>query len=445
MKYVIIGNGVAGMEAALTIRKIDSQGEIIILSKSKVPFYYRPKLINYLAGTVNLSGITIYKEEFYCEHNIQVMLDTVVTNIDPIAHQVIDNRGNKLAYDRLLLATGADCFLPPFPGGETAGVFTVRGISDCDAILNYVRHRERIAVVGGGLLGLETAYALKTLGKQVTVIEVNQWLLSRQLDREGGELLKQLLENKGLQFILKDTLSAIDAHEGQVSGISMKSGQRLDVQAVIVSAGIRGRDSLARQIGAQINKGIVVDDAMQTTVPDVFAAGDPIEHRGMLYGIWPAAKEQGAAAGNNMAGKPLAYTGTFLSSNLKITGIDVYSAGDYNSPSDDLIYSIQAGIYKKYLIQGSKLAAAMVVGDAQEAKLASLVYQGKAPLDELSQNSMQPASTDKYECATCGHIYDPVEGDPEHGIPKGTPFENLPEDWTCPLCSMEKAAFKKVS
>jgi nitrite reductase (NADH) large subunit len=258
-------------------------------------------------------------------------------------------------------------------------------------------------------------------------------------------ILQQLLENKGLHFILNDTLSAIDAQEGKVSGISMKSGQRLDVQTVIVSAGIRGRDSLARQIGAQIDKGIVVNDAMQTTVQDVFAAGDPVEHRGMLYGIWPAAKEQGAAAGSNMAGKPLAYTSTFLSSNLKITGIDVYSAGDYNSPSDDLIYSIQAGSYKKYLIQGSKLAAAMVIGDAQEAKLASLVYQGKAALPELSQNSSQPLSTDKYECTTCGHIYDPAEGDPEHGIPKGTPFENLPEDWVCPLCSMGKGAFQKAS
>jgi nitrite reductase (NADH) large subunit len=445
MKYVIIGNGVAGTEAALTIRKIDAQGEIIVISKSKVPFYYRPKLIDYLAGTASLSGITIYKEAHYREHNIQVMLDAAVTHIDPIRHKVLDSCGNEQVYDRLLLATGADCFLPPVPGRDTAGVFTVRGIGDCDAILNYVSKKERIAVVGGGLLGLETAYALKMLGKQVSVIEVNEWLLSRQLDREGGELLQRLLENKGLQFILNDTLSLINESEGQVSGIRLKSGRILDVQAVIISAGIRGRDSLARQIGAQIQKGIVVDDAMQTTVPDIFAAGDPIEHKGMLYGIWPAAKEQGAVAGSNMAGKSISYDGTFLSSNLKITGIDVYSAGDYNSPSDDLIYSIQANIYKKYLIQESKLAAAMVIGDAKEAKLASLVYQGKAPLAELSQNSAQPVSADKYECTTCGHIYDPAEGDPEHGIPKGTPFENLPEDWVCPLCSMGKGAFQKVS
>jgi nitrite reductase (NADH) large subunit len=444
MKYVIIGNGVAGTEAALTISKIDPQGEIVILSQSKTPLYYRPKLIDYLAGTAQLSEILIYKEDHYRNHNIQLMLDTVVTAIDPIKHLTTDSRGNQLSYDRLLLATGAACYLPPVPGHETPGVFTVRGLSDCDAIRDYVIDLERIAVVGGGLLGLETAYALKTLGKQVTVIEVNKWLLSRQLDQEGGVLLQRLLENKGLQFILNDTLSSIDEQQGRVSGISLKSGRSLNVQAVIVSAGIRGRDSLARQIGAQIQKGIVVDDAMQTTVKDIYAAGDPVEHRGMTYGIWPAAKEQGMAAGSNMAGKPFAYTGTFLSSNLKITGISVYSAGDYRSPSDDLIFSMQAEIYKKYLISGSKLAAAMVVGDAQEAKLASLVYQGKAPLSELNQDTVKTDASDKYECTTCGHLYDPAEGDPEHGIPKGTPFENLPEDWSCPLCGLGKEYFKKA-
>jgi nitrite reductase (NADH) large subunit len=444
MKYVIIGNGVAGTEAALAIRKIDAQGKISILSQSKVPLYYRPKLIDYLAGAMQLPGIIIYKEDYYREHNIQLMLDTAVTAIDPLAHRVTDNKGYNLQYDRLLLATGADCFLPPIPGNENTGVFTVREHADCDAILSYVSNKDRVAVVGGGLLGLETAYALKTLGKQVTVIEVNPWLLHRQLDRDGGRLLQQLLENKGLHFILNDTLSAIDGQQGQVAGIRLKSGLQLDVQAVIISAGIRGRDILARYIGARINKGIVVDDFMQTSIKDIYAAGDPIEHRGMLYGIWPAAKEQGAAAGNNMAGNPLPYTGTFLSSNLKITGIDVYSAGDYNSPSDDLIYSTQARIYKKYLIQGEKLAAAMVIGDAQEAKVASLVYQGKAPLSELNKNIAQADSVEKYECATCGHIYDPAEGDPDHGIPKGTPFENLPDDWVCPLCGMGKEQFQKA-
>jgi nitrite reductase (NADH) large subunit len=443
MKYVIIGNGIAGTEAALTIRKIDSQGEITIVSAGKLPLYYRPKLIEYVAGTVQIPGITIYKEAYYRERDIRLMLDTTVTAVDPIAHRAIDGQGRSLAYDRLLLATGADCFLPPFPGREAAGIFTVRGVADCDVLRNYASGLDRIAVIGGGLLGLEIAYALKTLGKQITVIEVNQWLLSRQLDREGGVLLQSLLENKGLSFILNDTVAAIEAQKGRVSGISLKSGRMLDVQAVVVSAGIRGRDSLARQIGAQINKGIVVNDTMQTTVADIYAAGDPIEHRGALYGIWPAAKEQGAAAGSNMAGKLLAYTGTALSAILKITGIDLYSAGDYNAPSDDLIYSLQAEIYKKYLIQGGKLAAAMVIGDAREAKLASLVYHGKAPLAELKSTPSE-TSVEKYECTACGYIYDPAEGDPEHGIPKGTPFEKMPDDWVCPLCGMGKERFEKA-
>lgn len=445
MKYVIIGNGVAGTEAALSIRKIDHDGEITIISSAGSPLYYRPKLIDYLAGTIQIPGITIYKEDHYRDRDIRLMLDTPVTMIDPVAHRVVTDKNRSLAYDRLLLATGADCFLPPFPGREITGVFTVREIPDCDAILNYVTYVNRIAVIGGGLLGLETAYALQTLGKQVTVIEVSKWLLHRQLDQEGGTLLKRLLEEKGLSFILNDTVDSIESVNSRVSGVRLKSGLRIDTQAVIVSAGIRGRDSLARQIGALVNRGIVVDDQMRTTVKDVFAAGDPVEYRGALFGIWPAAKEQGIVAGSNMAGKTVVYSGTALANSLKITGIDVYSAGDYNAPSDDLIFSMQAQIYKKYLLNGGRLAAAMVIGDAGEAKLASLVYQGKAPVTDLRREKSRSANspTDRYECSGCGHIYDPADGDPEHGIPRGTPFEELPDDWVCPVCGMGKESFEK--
>jgi nitrite reductase (NADH) large subunit len=302
-----------------------------------------------------------------------------------------------------------------------------------------------VAVIGGGLLGLETAHALNMLGKKVTVIEMSHWLLHRQLDKEGGTILQQLLETKGLSFILGDTVASIEAPQGQVTGIRMKSGRQLDLQAVIVSAGIKGRDHLARQIGAQINKGIVVDDTMRTSVADIYAAGDPIEHRGRLYGLWPAAKEQGAAAGSNMAGQPLTYTGSALSSNLKITGIDLYSAGNIDSPSDETISSQLNGTYEKYLIKDVKLIAAIVIGDAGTVKLASMVFQGKAPVSDLKNTINQEIHMDKYECTACGYIYNPAEGDPENGIPKGTPFEKLPDDWVCPLCSVGKDQFEKVS
>lgn len=445
MRYLIIGNGVAGAEAATTIRKLDRDGEVVMVSAGKHPLYYRPKLIDYLAGAVDISGIVIYKEAYYHERAIELQLDVRATGIDVDAHRVFTSRGGILEYDRLLLATGADCFLPPFPGRETTGVFTVRGVADCDAIRNYVGSFQRVAVVGGGLLGLEVAYALARLGKQTTVIEHSRWLLHRQLDQEGAALLQRLLEEKGLSFITGDTVARIDSHDGRVSGVTLVSGRRLDVHAVVISAGIRGRDQLARLIGAEINRGIVVDDHMLTSIKDVYAAGDPVEHRGALYGVWPAAKEQGAVAGSAMAGKPVSYAGGGLSTNLKITGIDLYSAGDYTSPSDDLMFSMQAEIYRKYLIKDGRLAAAMVIGDAREAKLASLVYQGKAPLSELNNNIPKESPMDKYECTACGYTYDPAEGNPANGIPAGTPFDKLPEDWVCPLCGLGKDHFDKSS
>ncbi len=298
---MIVGNGVAGTEAAISIRKNDSDGDITIISESENPFYYRPKLIDYLAGEVSLPQFTIYRNEFYEKKNINNMLGTRIAKIIPDENVVVSENGTKYGYDKLLIATGADCFIPRMDGVNKTGVFDFRGVKDADSIREYCKDAMDVAVIGGGLLGLETAHSLTKRGNKVTVIEVFDRLLPRQLDNEAAALLRRLLEEKGLSFVLPASVVAIEG-KTKVENVILKSGQRIKTGAVIICAGIRGRIELAREADIKIDKGIVVNDCMQTSIENIYSAGDPAEHNGRLYGLWPAAKEQGRIAGLNMAG-----------------------------------------------------------------------------------------------------------------------------------------------
>ncbi len=383
MNYLIIGNGIAGTEAAVTIRKNDSEGDITIVSESNHLFYYRPALIEYLSDKTTVEKITLYKEDFYRKNSITCLLGTKIVKIAPGEKAVYDTAGKKYAYDRLLIATGALPSLPPFAGSDLKGVFTLRGITDADGIKSYCKNAEEIVVMGGGLLGLETASSLASTGNKVTVIEFFEWLLPRQLDREGGKILQGMLEERGLRFVLGDSVDSVTGN-GAVESVKLKSGREIKAGAVIVSAGIKGRSELAVDAGLTVNKGIVVDDYLRTSAEDIYAAGDPVEHAGCLYGIYPAARDQGRIAGLNMAGVKTGYMKTMMSNVLKVSGIDLYSAGDFNAADAQAhTCSIDSG-YTKFLIRDNPIAA-IVLGDASAVKIAQKVMEGKAHPDELIQ------------------------------------------------------------
>ncbi len=273
MNYLIIGNGVAGMEAANAIRKNDPDGGIRMVSASPHPHYYRPRVIEYLADEVPLEKLFIYKKDHYEKNRIESILDTEIESIDVDGRAAIDTGGKRHPYDRLLLATGAYSFIPPLKGAELQGVFTLRGISDADRIKRYCAGVSRVAVIGGGLLGLEAAHSLCKLGKKVTVIEFCRWLLPRQLDMQGGAILMKMLEEKGLSFVLDDSVLSIEGN-GKVEKVALKSGMEIAAGAVLVSAGIRCRLDLARKSGIAVNNGIIVDDRMATSADGIYAAGD---------------------------------------------------------------------------------------------------------------------------------------------------------------------------
>ena len=382
MKYLIIGNGVTGTEAALTIRKNDPVGETTIITESEHLFYYRPKLIDYLAGEITIDKMIIYQKEFYDKRNIQNILSTRIERIVPQDKIAVSENGTKYGYDKLLLATGASCFIPPIQGSNKPGVFSLRGIKDADDIKAYCRDLTDVVVIGGGLLGLETAYSLRKLDKKVTVSEVYGRLLPRQLDEDGAAILRRMLEDKGLSFILPGVVQAIEG-EGKVESVTLKSGVPVKTDMVLICAGIRGRDKLAKNIGATVRKGIVVNDYMQTSVDQIYCAGDPAEHHGSLYGLWPPAKEQGMIAGLNMAGVPTPYRGTICSSTLKITGIDVYSAGDIETDDTEILLSKDKGAYRKLLLKNEKAVGTIVVGDSKAVIMASRMFAGETVTDEF--------------------------------------------------------------
>lgn len=365
MKYIIIGNGVAGTTAAANIRKLDSRGEITILSDESLPFYSRIRLIEFLAGEVDNKGLVIYREDWYEKNNIKLLLNSPVSDIDKDKKQVITFTGESLFYDRLLLAAGGFSFIPAIQGADKKGVFTLRNIKDAQEIVDYAKGAKNVTLIGGGVLGLEAGNSLRKTGHKISVVEFFPRLLPRQMDIEGAEILKAQMENMGFTFYLGAKSKEI-AGRDKVAGLILEDGTIINTDLIIISAGIRPSAELGKKLGISVNKGLPVDDRMETGIKDIFAAGDLIEHRGMFYGIWPAAQKQGEIAGVNMAGGNAVYEGTTMSNVLKVVGIDLAAAGDIDAEGkcESIVHKDKDRyIYKKLIIKDNVLSGCILYGD----------------------------------------------------------------------------------
>ncbi|GMR03254.1 MAG: FAD-dependent oxidoreductase [Thermodesulfovibrionia bacterium] len=368
MKYVTIGNGVAGTTAAANIRKLDSSGKITILTDEAFPFYNRIRLIGFLAGEVDEKGLVIHKDDWYRKNNIKLLLSTPVSEIDSNRKQIQTSAGERMGYDRLLLATGGNSFVPPIPGSDRKGVFTLRTLKDANEIMNYSADIKNVLLIGGGLLGLEAGNSLRKTGHKVIVAEFFPRLLPRQMDIEGAEILKAQMENMGFTFFLGAKSKEITGDD-RAKCLMLEDGTGIECDLIIISAGIRPNDKLGKKLGLKINKGLLVNDRMETEIKDIYAAGDLIEHRGVFYGIWPASREQGEIAGINMAGGNTIYEGTTQSNVLKVAGIDLASAGDIDTEGKyESIIKKDKGryIYKKLVIRDNMLSGCILYGDTSE-------------------------------------------------------------------------------
>ncbi|MBW2203355.1 MAG: NAD(P)/FAD-dependent oxidoreductase [Deltaproteobacteria bacterium] len=363
--YLIIGNGVAGTTAAENIRKIDKKGNITILTGEDLPFYYRIRLNEYISGEIEENDLVAKKEKWYRDQNINLELMTRIVGAKDQEKALITENNRTLSYDRLLVATGSHSFIPPIKGSEKKGVFSLRTIKDARDISAYARKIENVVLIGGGLLGLEAGNALRKLGKRVTVVEFFPRLLPRQLDVDGAKRLQGIMEEMGFSFRLGAKTEAITGDD-QTGGVLLEGGETLSSEMVIISAGVRPNMDLANDLGLDHDKGIKVDEHLQTNRADIYAAGDVAEFKGMPYGIWPAAMEQGKIAGNNMAGGDMVYEGTVMANTLKVVGVELASAGNIDAENEfeSQVFTDEK-IYKKIVIENDKITGCIMLGDTK--------------------------------------------------------------------------------
>ncbi len=385
MNYIIIGNGVAGTTAAETIRKTDPAGEIKIFSDEAFPFYSRIRLMEYLAGELEMPKLQIRSNAWYDAQKIQLLLNTKIKEIDKDRKEVVTQSGERYAYDKLLLATGGYSFVPPIKGAEKPGVFTLRSLKDAQAIQTFAAGKTNALLIGGGLLGLEVGNSLRKTGLKVTVAEFFPRLLPRQTDPACAALLQGRLEQMGFHFYLGVVSKEITGGD-QARGLLLEDGRSIETDLIIISAGVRPNLELGQNLGLKIGKAIPVSDRMETEIPHIYAAGDGIEHKGMVYGIWPASEKQGQVAGLNMAGQTAEYTGTTPSNQLKVAGIDLLAAGDIDPEGKLLAFIDQnqaAGTYRKLVLKDNQLVGCLLFGTLEGRKKILKTLEEKKDLSAI--------------------------------------------------------------
>lgn len=372
MKLVIIGNGVAGVMTARYVAETDPSVEIVIYSDEPYSYYPRPRLIDFLAGEVPLEDMSLYDEAWYQKRGIRARLGCAVTAIHPDEHQIDLADGSSDHYDRLVLATGAHNWVPPIPGADLPGVYTLRSLADAQTLRQRADQIAQAVMIGGGLLGLDMSAALRAHHVGVTVVEALPWLLPRQLDREGAAVLQRAIEQMGIEVVTGDQIAAI-AGNGHVERVELKSGRSLPAEMIIVSTGIRSNLRLAQDAGLACNRGVVVDEQLRTNVPDIYAVGDAAEFSGRVWGIIPAAIAQARVAAAQLTGHAdNTYTDIVPSTTLKVTGIDVASIGEVHPEGEgysEIRYTdAERGVYKKLVVYQGRVVGAILIGDRSDLR-----------------------------------------------------------------------------
>lgn len=371
-RLVLIGNGMAGVRTVEELLKIKPDHyDITIFGAEPHPNYNRILLSPVLAGEMTISQIVLNELDWYKENNITLHAGKQVARIDRVRRKVVTDDGAEEHYDRLLIATGSTPFMLPVPGNDLPGVIGYRDIKDTDEMIEAARLHSHAVVIGGGLLGLEAANGLKLRGMDVTVVHLAPWLLERQLDEVAGRMLQKSLEDKGLKFLLETRTEAlIQGESGRVAAIRFQDGMQIPADLVVMAAGIRPNYALAEQSGIYCNRGIVVNDTMQTYDPKVYAVGECVSHRGIAYGLVAPLFEQAKVAANHLANYGIGrYTGSVTSTKLKVTGIDLFSAGDYMGGKDTeeiVLNDPHGGVYKKLVIRDNKLVGGVMYGDTAD-------------------------------------------------------------------------------
>ncbi|PTV99126.1 nitrite reductase (NADH) large subunit [Halanaerobium saccharolyticum] len=365
MDYLIIGAGAAGVSAAKEILKNrKSEDQISIFTDEKYPFYYRPRLIECLSGEVEVEDIIINDQKWFEENNIELHLNEEIIEIDS-QNKLLKSKKDQYTYDKLLLANGSHCFVPPFSGVDLDNIFTLRTAADLKEINQAAEKAKKAVVVGGGLLGLEIAYNFAKAGLDTTVLEVAPYLLPMQLDQRGGDLLEEKLKQNNVKVVTDAATKGFNG-EKSVEKVILED-REIEADLVLISTGVRSNTSLVENLNIDKNKGILVDSKMQTSNPDIYAAGDVAEFKDKIYGIWPPSLAQGRVAGTVMSGGQAEFDGYVPSHKLKVAGINVVSLGELNKDGDyeeEVLADNES--YVKVIKNKEEKIGALIVGQYSE-------------------------------------------------------------------------------
>lgn len=382
-KLVLVGNGMAGIRTLEHLLKIAPGAyDITVFGAEPYPNYNRIMLSSVLAGGAGLQDIVINDWNWYEENHIRLYTGDPVTAIDTDKQQVRSRSGVCVAYDLLLLATGSNAFILPLPGADKDGVIGFRDIRDCEMMMEIAKTHKKAAVIGGGLLGLEAARGLLNLGMDVTVIHIHEHIMDRQLEEAASFMLRRELEEQGMTFLVNKRTAAITGRR-RVEGLKFADGSGLEADLVVMAVGIMPDIELAVSAGIPVNRGIIVNDYMETGIPGIYAVGECAEHRGITYGLVAPLYEQGGVLAQRLAGiETPGYRGSVTSTKLKISGVEVFSAGCYQDEpgTRSLRYQDELdGVYKKIVIKDEQLIGAVLFGNTSDgAKLFSLIKSGES-------------------------------------------------------------------
>ncbi|MDD4308719.1 MAG: FAD-dependent oxidoreductase [Thermoplasmata archaeon] len=379
---IIIGGGIAGVTAAEAARGVSNEARIVLIHDEPGLPYNRLNLTRLIAGDVEPDKLEINSPGWYQENRIEHM-HARVERIIPGEKKIGLSTGVEMVFDRLVIASGANPFVPPIPGADLKNVFTLRTVVQAGEIIRQVKQGSRCVCIGGGLLGIELAAGLNRRGAKVTVLEASDWMLSRQLAPPASAFLRKRLEGLGLSVICGAKVKGISGSDA-ASGVLLGDGRTLAADLVLISAGVRPNTQLAAEAGIAAGKGITVDGRMATSMDNIFAAGDVAEHEGKTYGLWPIAMEQGRIAGANAAGGSEEFRGVAPSAFLKVVGVDIFSIGAF-MPEDESVRIYEeekAESYLRIAVKGGLVIGCNLLGNISAAQLVRRAIDSKTPLGQ---------------------------------------------------------------
>jgi nitrite reductase (NADH) large subunit len=388
---VVVGNGMAAARLVDELAKVAlGRYAIAVIGDEPRLAYNRVLLSSVLAGETASHDIELKPAAWWRDRGVTLKYGCIATEIDVGRRELKIANEESIVFSRLVLATGSTPLRLKVPGADLAGVHTFRDSRDVDLLLTLAAQKKRVVVVGGGLLGLEAAYGLAKAGAAVTLIHLMDRLMERQLDAPAADLLKSLVERKGIKVLLSANTARLHG-ERHIEGVELVDGRRIEADAVIFAAGIRPNIALARDAGISVNRGIVVDEHLQTGTPDIFALGECAEHRGICYGLVEPAYEQARVLAQYLAGGAAAYNGSVVATNLKVSGVAVFSAGDFigSDGSEAIVLSdVRAGTYKKLVISNGRLTGAVLVGDTSDALWYLELIRSQKPIARIRADMM---------------------------------------------------------